>query len=119
MQTWTTYPGLSGIGIYTPSTSTVGGVSSTTPSIRWEQMVYPNPCVGLITIEHEKLQHWQGNVDVLAIDLQGRKIPLSNGRCNQANQVHIDLTNMAAGQYMILLLHNGEQIQTPWISVVH
>ena len=93
--------------------------ASTTPSIRWEQMVYPNPCVGLITIEHEKLQHWQGNVDVLAIDLQGRKIPLSNGRCNQANQVHIDLTNMAAGQYMILLLHNGEQIQTPWISVVH
>ena len=84
-------------------------------------MGYPNPCENILTIEHNLIATWQGNVRAEAIDLQGRAIPLNYTQiAENQQQLSITTETLNTGLYFIRLSHaNSAPIITPWITVIH
>ena len=84
-------------------------------------MGYPNPCENILTIEHNLIATWQGNVRAEAIDLQGRSIPLNHTQiAENQQQLSITTETLNTGLYFIRLSHaNSAPIITPWITVIH
>jgi hypothetical protein len=83
-------------------------------------MGYPNPCENILTIEHNLIATWQGDVRAEAIDLQGRSIPLIYTQtAENLQQIRITTETLNPGLYFIRLSHaNSAPIITPWITVI-
>ena len=83
-------------------------------------MGYPNPCENILTIEHNLIATWQGDVRAEAIDLQGRSKPLIYTKtAENIQQIRITTETLNPGLYFIRLSHaNSAPIITPWITVI-